>query len=350
MDEIGVFTPEQARLIWQDYQTRRQLQPHVSQNYPQRRPIDEVSPHRVFVKNSEAETIPAYACMRITGTEVIGGRTALIVEKPTETSGEFLFNSQFTIAANAVGWAYRYGVVVMLGDGETPTVANAQYAPMVGAWTIEEGGGPFIVFGEHNAADDALIGRFAGGGSTDIMHGIIHSSLGCGYYEVEIATWNGVSPSGSGSGSNSGTDGCDICEAIGATTSGSASISDCEEEAELPVFEESEASDHIVERQTTGTGVIVLAFHAGSRFVPLAQWSDCLMVDLGDENDTVSDSDSDSSVTTEPVYQILSGHQEHVIQYKEEWGCCNGTWKIISRTPIIFAAKVCAEETCADCD
>lgn len=163
MDEIGVFTPEQARLIWQDYQTRRQLQPHVSQNYPQRRPVDEVSPHRVFVKNSEAETIPAYACMRITGTEVVGGRTALTVEKPTDIDGEFVFNSQFAIAANAVGWAYRYGVVVMLGDGETPTAANAQYVPMVGEWTIEEGGGPFIVFGEHNAADDALIGRFAGG-------------------------------------------------------------------------------------------------------------------------------------------------------------------------------------------
>lgn len=41
MSEIGVFTPEQARLLWQDYQARRQLNPAISQNYPQpRKTID----------------------------------------------------------------------------------------------------------------------------------------------------------------------------------------------------------------------------------------------------------------------------------------------------------------------
>lgn len=31
-DEIGVFTPEQARMLWQDYLTRSQLQPSSSRN------------------------------------------------------------------------------------------------------------------------------------------------------------------------------------------------------------------------------------------------------------------------------------------------------------------------------
>jgi len=31
-DEIGVFTPEQARMLWQDYLTRQQLNPLVARN------------------------------------------------------------------------------------------------------------------------------------------------------------------------------------------------------------------------------------------------------------------------------------------------------------------------------
>lgn len=298
-------------------------------------------------KNTSGGSIPAYGVIKLSGYDAIGDYFNAV--KPDGEGNLHFVNGPVAVAANAYGGSQLWNHSRI---GKTSsTTFGATVGPVDDSWEMKETGSGFITFSDPSGGVAAILQVGGGGGeSPNIMHGIVHASLGCGYYEVEIATWNGVSPSGSGSGSNSGTDGCDICEAIGATTSGSASISDCEEEAELPVFEESEASDHIVERQTTGTGVIVLAFHAGSRFVPLAQWSDCLMVDLGDENDTVSDSDSDSSVATEPVYQILSGHQEHVIQYKEEWGCCNGTWKIISRTPIIFAAKVCAEETCADCD
>ena len=173
--EIGVFTPEQARLLWQDYQTRRQLQPHVSKNFPQRRPVADVSPHRVFIKNTTAEVIPAYACVRVLGTEIVGGRTTITVEKPTDTEGQFLFNSQFEIKVESdteagVGWAYRYGVVVMLGD--PPTTAGESYQPIVGSWEVEAGAGPFVVFGDHNVDPRGLIGRInaSGGGGGDTRH------------------------------------------------------------------------------------------------------------------------------------------------------------------------------------
>jgi hypothetical protein len=167
-DEIGVFTPEQARLIWQDYQTRQQLAPQISQNFPQRRLIDEPSPHRVWVRNDSSETIPAYGCMQITGTDEVSGRTVVKVVKPTDTDGEYLINSQFEIPAigegeSGCGWAHRFGVVVFLGDAPSePT----RYQPIVDSWEVEEGDGPFTIFGEHNAVEGALIGRFAGGGST----------------------------------------------------------------------------------------------------------------------------------------------------------------------------------------
>lgn len=176
MNELAGFTPEQGRLLWQWYLTSRQQQPHIQQNYPQRRPIDEVSPHRVFVLNTEAEVIPPYACMRVTGVDVVGGQTVVKVEKPTDTDGEFLFNCQFEIpvageSSAGVGWAYRYGVVIMQGNGTPPTAENVQYVPVVGSWEIEEGSGPFIVFGEHNVGTDTLIGRFTGsGGETQIIN------------------------------------------------------------------------------------------------------------------------------------------------------------------------------------
>jgi len=329
MDEIGVFTPEQARTLWQDYQTRRQLQPHVSQNYPQRRPVDEVSPHRVFVKNSEAETIPAYACMRITGTEVVGGRTALTVEKPTDIDGEFVFNSQYAIAAGAVGWAYRYGLVVMLGNGVTPTIANAQYRPVVASWTIEEGTGPFVVFGEHNASTDALLGRLASGGTSNIIHGIVNEVLGRGYYTIEIADWSGTTPV---------TDEVpDIC--LDATGSTSASGDDNCADIVLPVFES----------QLTGTAVYVLAYDPESVIVPLELASDCKLVDMGDES--ALGSASDSSGVTEPVFQILRGYQPHVVAYDKEYECCavTGEWKLISKKAYIFAGKTCEPAICDVC-
>ncbi len=170
--EAALFTPEQGRLLWQDYLRRQQLPAQQTQSFPQRRILDEPSPHRAFIYNTENETIPAYACVRVIGTRNINNVTAINVEKPSSLDGEFLFNGQYPIAAaseteTGVGWAYRFGVVIMLGDA--PTEPGVQYQPIIGSWEIEEGSGPFVVYGRHraneNTDDRALIGRFAGGGS-----------------------------------------------------------------------------------------------------------------------------------------------------------------------------------------
>lgn len=218
MEKIGVVSPEVMREMYQWYLTQKQLPAQQTRHYPQRRPIEDVSPHRVFVKNTEAEVIPAYACMRVTGTEVVAGRTTVTVEKPTSTDGEFLFNSQYEIPVAAtgvsgVGWAYRYGVVVMLGD--QPTAAGAEYLPIVGSWEIEEGSGPFVVYGAHGdgggsgsgSGSGELIGRFAGGGSVELFHGVIleQCNAACSTYRVQrvhryLRTTCDASGSGSGSG------------------------------------------------------------------------------------------------------------------------------------------------------
>jgi hypothetical protein len=162
MDQIGSFTPEQARLLWQDYQQRRFLKPEVARNLPERRLPDIPSPHRVFVLNTEAETIPPYACMQIIGTSEKGDRTVIEVKKPTEIDGQYLFNSEYPIPEadqdnSGIGWAYRFGVVRM--TGAAPSEANVQYRPIVDSWDIEECDGPFIVYGEDSSIVGALVGR-----------------------------------------------------------------------------------------------------------------------------------------------------------------------------------------------
>lgn len=188
-------------------------------------------------------------------------------------------------------------------------------------------------------------------GTVNLLHGIVVSSLGCGYYEIELSEWAGATPDpvSETAGTSSVPDACDICDELIEVNSAAAA---CETDHTLPQFEEVEDSEtpEIVRRQTEGTGVIVLAFHRASRFVPLQLWSDCLLADLGDENATVtSEDDCQSSGNTEPVYQIVDGIMEHLVQYKERWECCDGVDTLIGRTPIIFPGKECAEEICNTC-
>lgn len=177
-------------MLWQDYLNRQQLKTQLTKNFPTRRPLDEVSPHRVFVKNTTAETIPSFACMQITGTEVAGNRTTLKVEKPTSTDGQYVFNCEYPIAVDGVGWAYRFGIVVMQGDA--PSETGVEYSPIVGSWEIEEASGPFVVFGEYEIEGSAFtytplvigrIGSTGGGGGETIWFTI--DEMVCDPYGVE---------------------------------------------------------------------------------------------------------------------------------------------------------------------
>jgi hypothetical protein len=201
IDKIAAFTPGQARELWQWYQSQKQLPQSMTKHLPERRPVEDVSPHRVFVKNMSEETCPAYGCMQIVGTDIVAGRTVVTVDKPTSVDGEYLFNSQFPIETNKYGWAYRYGVVVMLGD--PPAVPVSTYQPVVDEWTIAEGDGPFMVFGEHGDEDGQLIGRFAGGGGSgpatilfEIVRVLRGVGLNCNAMECEVLNVSCKGPSG----------------------------------------------------------------------------------------------------------------------------------------------------------
>lgn len=334
MDDIGVFSPEQARALWQDYQTRKQLTPQVSQNYPVRRIIDEPSPHRVFVKNTSSETCPAYGCLQITGVTVAGGITVVTIDKPSTTSSEYLFNSQFEILAGEYGWAYRFGVVIAIGD--PPSEVNVVYDPIVDSWEIAEGGSLFVVFGEHNVTTRGLIGKFAGG-AVNVKHGIVTSNLGCGYYTIEKAIWSGDrEEAGSGLGSGSGIDDCNPCFDV--TGEGTA---DCAITLTVPPL------------QVTGIGEYVMAYDSASTIIPLIVGTSVKMINMGDTN-SATGSGSGSGDDATPVWQILRGMMNHIVKYEEEWDCCDGPYEngvetLISRTPNILIGITCNAIPCGEC-
>jgi len=160
-DQIAFFTPEQARELWQDYQTRKQLQPQLQQNFPRRRKIDEPSPHRVFVKNATGLEAPPFACMQVTGTAYENAKAYVVVRLPEEACGEFVFNGQFPIPPGGYGWAYAYGQVRMLGSGAIEDGCK-RAGPAANSWAVAPGEGPFVVYGSDGSFPNVVRGRIVG--------------------------------------------------------------------------------------------------------------------------------------------------------------------------------------------
>jgi len=173
-----------------------------------------------------------------------------------------------------------------------------------------------------------------GGGGHRITHGIVTEHLGCGRYLIEKAIWNGdPDTDGLGLGSGSGLNDCNPCfDVTGEGTSA------CAITLTIPPL------------QVTGTGVYVTAHDYASTLIPLVVGTGCLIVNLGDRDNAASGSASGSGAGT-AIRQVLRGFHEHVVEYKEEWDCCEpgGPETLISKTPVILIGKECAPIRCGEC-
>ena len=158
-NSIGVLTPDQMRLVWQTVQELRQSGLLAKKRG---RPVQEPSGvHRVFIQNMSGATIPPFGCVQVTGTSELEGRTVVTVEAPTDICGEYLFNSEFAVNPGEAGWAYAHGQVRMLGTFDSYESCK-RYAPTVGGFSVEQGPGPFLVYGADNTFSGALRGRIIG--------------------------------------------------------------------------------------------------------------------------------------------------------------------------------------------
>lgn len=157
--EIGSFSEEQTRIIWQVVQ--KALASAGINNTRKVKIADEPSPHRVFFRNDSGEKIPPFGCMEVTGTDEELERTFVKVIKPSTICGEYLFNSQFAVEADGFGWGYAFGLVRMRGTASAYEACK-RYAPSASSWDVAEGPGPFLVYGADTAVEGALRGRIIG--------------------------------------------------------------------------------------------------------------------------------------------------------------------------------------------
>lgn len=161
--DIGFFTTAQAKEVWEVVKLLRSsgiLRRLSALTVP-----DDPGLHHVWIKNGSGETIPAFACMQVDGTTVVGDLTYVDVVKPTKLDGNYIFNHDNAIASGGYGMALPWGVVRMLGT--TTAVENGSYGATVGAWTVQaEPGGPFVVYGDDNTLTNVHRGRIGRDGGT----------------------------------------------------------------------------------------------------------------------------------------------------------------------------------------
>ena len=172
------------------------------------------------------------------------------------------------------------------------------------------------------------------GGGVDLLHGIVIASLTRGYYTIRLSDWAGTLP-------DTETEDT-LCEILAAQVDVEGeTYTDCTAAQTLPAFTETSPTAALVTRQTTAQDPVVdvTAFHRASIFVPLATWSEVLIADLDDKNGTTK------------IYQIIDGFQQHLIAYDKQYECCalTGEWKLVSRTPYIFAGVTCGVDSCEPC-
>lgn len=107
MSEIGVFTPEQARELWQDYLSRKQLAPQVQKNYPMRREIVPGAPFRTVVLDAaiaaatNALTGPANATASVLGRNSDGELFDTGTDIEVVNRYEHITLDQYTLAVAA---------------------------------------------------------------------------------------------------------------------------------------------------------------------------------------------------------------------------------------------------------
>jgi len=272
--------------------------------------------------NISGATVPAYGVVQFKNNFASGYNQA---SKPDGRTGVYYANGPVDIADGGHGESLIWNHARLVLIEGSPTVGTV-VGPTEDSWQMSESGKGFIVLHQPVGGVGAVVQL--GGGNSNVLHGIVSEVHERGYYTIELAEWDGTTPV------NGETD--DPCEQM--TGSFSGSIDDNCSDITLPEFTS----------QLSGLGEYVLAYDPESYFVPLVVGSDVKLVDMGDENPLGSQ--SESSGTFEPVYQILRGFQNHVVEYKDKKDCCNGIWTLLSRKAIIFAAKVCDVAVCTVCE
>jgi hypothetical protein len=121
--------------------------------------------------NRSGETVPAYGCIQVTGTEEIGGQNYLVGEKPADsngTAGWYVFNSHCVVEDGDRGTCNDGVLVRALSEGSLN--AGDKVSPKADSWYVESGS-LFPVAGPDDIKQDCykIFVTGGGGGGQEVM-------------------------------------------------------------------------------------------------------------------------------------------------------------------------------------
>lgn len=135
-DEIGAYSPKTAKFVLDSVRELSRNRPASSGL------VDAYTPTPIYFKNkSTADTIPAYGCVQMVGTEEIDGSTYLLVDKPFDydmVMGPFLLNGPGEVEPGQLGTAQWGPIYRATKNGGTYSVGT-RLGPTASSYDLSKG-------------------------------------------------------------------------------------------------------------------------------------------------------------------------------------------------------------------
>ena len=150
--EIGVYTPKQAKRIWESVQAFERMgstAPSMAIPY---------TPTPIYFVNKSTATIPAYGCVQMVGASEIDGTTYIEVKKPFEYAnsvmGPFLLNGPGECLPDEIGTA-QWGPIFRAKKDSATYSTGTRMGPKASAFELEKGC-LFTFIGDDEQEDDLI--------------------------------------------------------------------------------------------------------------------------------------------------------------------------------------------------
>ena len=150
--EIGVYTPKQAKRIWESVQAfERMGSASATMAIP-------YTPTPIYYVNKSTETIPAYGCVQMVGSSDIDGTTYIEVTRPFDYSnsvvGPFLLNGPGECLPDEIGTA-QWGPIFRAKKDSATYSTGTRMGPVDASFDLSKGC-LFTLIGDDEQSDDLI--------------------------------------------------------------------------------------------------------------------------------------------------------------------------------------------------
>jgi hypothetical protein len=150
--EIGVYTPKQAKRIWESVQAfERMGSTSAAMAIP-------YTPTPIYFVNKSTATIPAYGCVQMVGSSDIDGTTYIEVTRPFDYSnsvvGPFLLNGPGECLPDEIGTA-QWGPIFRAKKDSATYSTGTRMGPVDASFDLSKGC-LFTFIGDDEQEDDLI--------------------------------------------------------------------------------------------------------------------------------------------------------------------------------------------------